>query len=135
TSRRPARCGSSAAPGPMGPSRRTGCCTSAASSRVRRVNLRPPPRQARARRPRYPTEIDPGLLLSLTAERTAMAIASDAVAPNVSVKYRNSTIDLVLVHLGVLLVFWVGVSWAAVTAFLVAGVVHMFAMTAGMHRY
>jgi stearoyl-CoA desaturase (delta-9 desaturase) len=64
-----------------------------------------------------------------------MATASDAVAPNVSVKYRNYTLDLLVMHLGVLLVFYTGVSWAAFLAFIV--VVHLqgFAMTAGMHRY
>jgi stearoyl-CoA desaturase (delta-9 desaturase) len=64
-----------------------------------------------------------------------MATASNAVAPNVSVKYRSGTADLVLVHLGALLVFWVGVSWAAFIAFAVGTTVHMFCLTAVLHRY
>jgi stearoyl-CoA desaturase (delta-9 desaturase) len=52
-----------------------------------------------------------------------------------NVGFRNFTFDLLFMHLGVLLVFWTGVSWASLVAFLVAVNVQGFAMTGGMHRY
>lgn len=46
-----------------------------------------------------------------------------------------SGIPFILLHLAVLLVFWVGFSWTAVIALVVSYSLRMFAITAGFHRY